>query len=612
MKIKGCSIFQFGKLKEQQYEFPEGITLIRGANESGKTTLHTALAALLFGVERGRGRAAAKDVFKAHQPWSQPELYGGSLDWEREGHQIHVVRDLAKNPPAVTITDQQGDSLRNIREAEQPLPDSLTPYLFFNTLSFKQMGGGVEAGMADELRSHIINLQGSGNESMDVAAALSQLKAKRRSFVKDFREDAEREAEALSRELAQLEEEDFEAPAQAWDDAKQVLENQDQLAEALSEAHRQDSRQLAKKKNILRELAVEDRDQFDRDRGRAARLLDQLEIYEKEYAPTSPRRWILQLVSYGSLLIMLLGLWLLLNALQFQQYLRAALAGVLLITAVFLSIRYSRKLDAMDAHRENRKQMEELLNRYVKDYTPTGSLKEARELKDYLERLSGLWEEIDSGEAKLKDQTAELVDTLSRREHLSRRLEEELNAKQQRTQWESRLRAMMDRQEQIKPLLEENARIRQEVKAIDLAHETLAGLASGVYSDFGAPLTREASAIFRQITAGRYEGVQISDKLEIYAIQAGRPLPPSALSGGTMQQLYFAFRMAMIRLIWPGEDMPLFFDDAFAFYDEERLSALLDWLHKEYTGQILIFSCQEREEKLLAAAKIPYHRIELT
>ena len=48
-------------------------------------------------------------------------------------------------------------------------------------------------------------------------------------------------------------------------------------------------------------------------------------------------------------------------------------------------------------------------------------------------------------------------------------------------------------------------------------------------------------------------------------MQQGRLVAPGALSGGTMQQLYFAFRMAIIRLLWPDEPMPLFFDDSFAF-----------------------------------------------
>ena len=190
-------------------------------------------------------------------------------------------------------------------------------------------------------------------------------------------------------------------------------------------------------------------------------------------------------------------------------------------------------------------------------------------------------------------------------------MEKELSVKVRREQWEARVRAALDRKEQLKPVLKENARLKEELAALDLARSTLSSLATGVYSDFGAPLTAEASGIFSQITGGHNDGVRISDKLEIYAVQQGRLVAPGALSGGTMQQLYFAFRMAIIRLLWPDEPMPLFFDDAFAYYDKDRLAALLKWLHENYKGQIFLFTCQNREGELLEEAGIPFEKIDL-
>ena len=190
MKIRHCFIHQFGKLKEKEFDFQDGITLISGKNESGKTTLHTALAALLFGAEKGRGRAAAASVYQANQPWTQPEIYGGSLDWERGGSLIHTERDLAKTPPRAYITETRDGSTREVGEADLPWPPSLSPYLYYNTLSFRQMGSGVEGGLADELRSHIINLQSSGDESIDMAAALTELKNRRKTLQKQIVSEA--------------------------------------------------------------------------------------------------------------------------------------------------------------------------------------------------------------------------------------------------------------------------------------------------------------------------------------------------------------------------------------------------------------------------------------
>lgn len=611
MKIRRCSVYQFGKLKNKELEPKDGITLIQGPNESGKTTLHTAIAALLFGLERGRGRAAANDTYKANLPWTEPELYGGALDWERDGRRIHVVRDLAKTPPKSYISETKDGSTRDIKENEQPLPDSLTPYLFYNTLSFRQMGSGLESGMADELRSHIINLQGSGNESMDVAAALTALKNRRRELQKGLREEAEQEGAAIERDLRELERAGFQTLPDGWSEAKSALQKQDEVARKLTAERDQLIREMTQKKKILSELGIENREELEADQEKAETLVKQLELYEESYAPTMQTPGLVKALSYLMLPFMLLGFWLILNGLQLRHYGGAVLGAVILFVSMLVSSRYSRRQDALDAQKHNTDLLSQMLARYVPEHKAQGDLAEAKELADYLTRIKTLCTEIDEREERIKAGTDPLVEALAKREHLSKRMESEMSTRVRREQWESRVRAALDRKEQLKPVLRENARLREELAALDLARTTLSSLATGVYSDFGAPLTEEASKIFSEITGGSYEGVRISDKLEIYAVQDHKLVAPAALSGGTMQQLYFAFRLAIIRLLWPDEPMPLFFDDAFAYYDKDRLTALLGWLNTNYTGQVFIFTCQNREAELLEDAGIPFEKIEL-
>ena len=235
MKLKRCRIYQFGTLKDRDFDFSDGITLISGKNESGKTTLHTGMAALLFGMERGRGRAAANDLYKTYQPWTEPSTYGGALEWESGEGRVHVERDFAKTPPRAYATVTRDGSTRELKNAEQPFPKPLSPYLFFNTLSFKQMGSGVEGGMADELRSHIINLQGSGSEKLDVAAALTSLKNRRKELQKSLREDADTESSVLEKELRALESDTFLQEPDAWNETQDVLKQREASARMLYE-----------------------------------------------------------------------------------------------------------------------------------------------------------------------------------------------------------------------------------------------------------------------------------------------------------------------------------------------------------------------------------------
>lgn len=58
MQINELLLKNFGKFHDRQIDLEEGINLIHGENESGKSTIHTFIRGMLFGIERGRGRAA--------------------------------------------------------------------------------------------------------------------------------------------------------------------------------------------------------------------------------------------------------------------------------------------------------------------------------------------------------------------------------------------------------------------------------------------------------------------------------------------------------------------------------------------------------------------------
>ena len=63
MQIKEADIFQFGKLQNKNISFEPGMNVIYGKNEAGKSTLHSFLCAMLFGMEKGRGRSSVTDAY---------------------------------------------------------------------------------------------------------------------------------------------------------------------------------------------------------------------------------------------------------------------------------------------------------------------------------------------------------------------------------------------------------------------------------------------------------------------------------------------------------------------------------------------------------------------
>ena len=50
MQINELLLKNFGKFHDRQIDLEEGINLIHGENESGKSTIHTFIRGMLFGI----------------------------------------------------------------------------------------------------------------------------------------------------------------------------------------------------------------------------------------------------------------------------------------------------------------------------------------------------------------------------------------------------------------------------------------------------------------------------------------------------------------------------------------------------------------------------------
>lgn len=60
------------------------------------------------------------------------------------------------------------------------------------------------------------------------------------------------------------------------------------------------------------------------------------------------------------------------------------------------------------------------------------------------------------------------------------------------------------------------------------------------------------------------------------------------------------------------ETMPIILDEAFAYYDEERLKNILQYLNSKFpNNQIIIFTCTNREREILEQFHIKHEVINL-
>lgn len=138
----------------------------------------------------------------------------------------------------------------------------------------------------------------------------------------------------------------------------------------------------------------------------------------------------------------------------------------------------------------------------------------------------------------------------------------------------------------------------EDLDALSLAIERIQRLSGAIYRETGEEFSRRVSELLVQMTGGRYSSISLDDRMDVNINTPDRLLKISQVSFGTMNQIYFALRIAAGELLSGGKNLPLLLDEPFAMYDDERLKNALTFLAGS-GRQTLLFTCQSRE-KLLA------------
>ena len=148
-----------------------------------------------------------------------------------------------------------------------------------------------------------------------------------------------------------------------------------------------------------------------------------------------------------------------------------------------------------------------------------------------------------------------------------------------------------------------------ELESLALALTTLESLSSSMRKRIGCRLQNRMEEILGEMTEGKYNRIFLDDQMKIHLLAWDRQVSLYQLSRGTVEQVYFALRMAVSEVLCE-EPLPILLDDVFAMYDEKRLEQTLSWLERR-GGQILIFTCHRREIELLEKLGIKSNIVKL-
>ena len=143
-------------------------------------------------------------------------------------------------------------------------------------------------------------------------------------------------------------------------------------------------------------------------------------------------------------------------------------------------------------------------------------------------------------------------------------------------------------------------KMNRRLDALAMARKALGEADAALRSRFAPLLCRRSGELFQRLTGGKYDQVQLDRELRVTVHPVDCPdfVNLSYLSGGAVDQLYLALRLAICELLLP--QAPIVLDDALVYFDDHRAALALETLLElSKTRQILLFSCQSRERTLL-------------
>ena len=207
MKLIDLHMNNFGKFHDCSICFEDGLNVIYGKNEAGKSTLHSFIRGMLFGMERQRGRAARTDQFSKYRPWDSKGNYEGRLRLESGGHIYRIERNFQNVREFSIIDETLGKELEPTKALMDKLLCGLSETAYNNTISIGQLKSATDSGMVSELRNYIANMNTTGNMALNITKASAFLKSQRKELERQMVPEAARTYTNLLGDIRNMERE---------------------------------------------------------------------------------------------------------------------------------------------------------------------------------------------------------------------------------------------------------------------------------------------------------------------------------------------------------------------------------------------------------------------
>lgn len=699
MKIKNIKVNAYGNIENKDINLEEGINIIHGANESGKSTLLNYIISIFYGISKNKDGKALSD-YEKYKPWNSNE-FSGRISYKLEnGEEYEIFRDFNKKNPKI-----YNDKLEDISDRFETDKKDGSKFFIEQMGIDKQMYLSTVVSTQEEVRldeknqnmliQKIANLAGTGEDNVSYKKALIKLQEKIRDEIgtnktsqkpiniiekeiveinnkivetekyRNRKYEIDAEKEQILSELKELEQQkqilqELQNSMKSEEETKNRLEireknRKDNIAK-INELTNQkntinaESERVQSAKNHLQDIIKGHKENIEKLNSEIEKIANEKEETQEKEKPS---------ISF-IVITVVLAIALICSIILIKNYIVSGILGVAIIANIVFYVINKNKQKVNKAklrekiNQEKQYKREKLENQKQQIIANVNTTEkklekqeeEEKQVNSELSMLKGqiilleknnekITEEIEQDNKAIKEESnknkQQIIEKYKDKnindllyindyQNYISKIEETINNNRIRIKGLEieyntivpQLDEMVVLEEKREADKEKLAELREKESIINIAIENLMDAYEEMKITITPKFTKNLSGSIQKISSNKYNKVTINDENGmIIENNRGEYVEAIKLSTGTIDQLYLALRLSMIDEL-SKENLPIILDESFAYSDNNRLKNMLQYLTSDLNNhQTIIFTCTDREQKMLEEMNIPYNVVEL-
>lgn len=699
MKIKNIKVNAYGNIENKDINLEEGINIIHGANESGKSTLLNYIISIFYGISRNKDGKVLSD-YEKYKPWNSNE-FSGRISYKLEnGEEYEIFRDFNKKNPKI-----YNDKLEDISDRFETDKKDGSKFFIEQMGIDKQMYLSTVVSTQEEVRldeknqnmliQKIANLAGTGEDNVSYKKALIKLQEKIRDEIgtnktsqkpiniiekeiveinnkivetekyRNRKYEIDAEKEQILSELKKLEQQkqilqELQNSMKSEEETKNRLEireknRKDNIAKINELTNKKntinaESERVQSAKNHLQDIIKGHKENIEKLNSEIEKIANEKEETQEKEKPS---------ISF-IVITVVLAIALICSIILIKNYIVSGILGVAIIANIVFYVINKNKQKVNKAklrekiNQEKQYKREKLENQKQQIIANVNTTEkelekqeeEEKQVNSELSMLKGqiilleknnekITEEIEQDNKAIKEESnknkQQIIEKYKDKnindllyindyQNYISKIEETINNNRIRIKGLEieyntivpQLDEMVVLEEKREADKEKLAELREKESIINIAIENLMDAYEEMKTTITPKFTKNLSESIQKISSNKYNKVTINDENGmIIENNRGEYVEAIKLSTGTIDQLYLALRLSMIDEL-SKENLPIILDESFAYSDNNRLKNMLQYLTSDLNNhQTIIFTCTDREQKMLEEMNIPYNVVEL-